>query len=90
MWDIYETKLVTKQVEKLPWEIARKYKAWIEIVKLRGHSSLLHYPGFKDEALVGKLKGCRSSRLNLQFRVIYSQVKGKKELIVLRITPHRY
>jgi mRNA-degrading endonuclease YafQ of YafQ-DinJ toxin-antitoxin module len=90
MYAIYETKLVTKQIKKLQGDVARKYKAWVEIVKWGGPRNLIHYPGFKDEALKGNLKGYRSSRLNLLYRVIYSPVKAKQELVVWRITPHQY
>lgn len=84
MWWIYETKEVTKNLKKNPIEIQKKYKAWVEIVKNGGSKNLQNYSGFNDKLLKGKLRECRSSRLNIQYRVIV------KEIIVLSVTPHKY
>jgi len=46
--------------------------------------------GFRDEALRGLLQRYRSSRLNVQYRVIYEVVAERGEVRVLRITPHDY
>ena len=90
MWKIYETKEVTKNLYKLPHDICYKYKAWVEIVKVNGAHNLKNYPGFKDKQLKGKLRECRSSRLNIQYRVVYSENKKEKQIIVIKITPHKY
>jgi addiction module RelE/StbE family toxin len=44
--------------------------------------------GFKDEALSGNWKGFRSSRLNIQYRVIYKVQKDQVLVEVERVTPH--
>jgi addiction module RelE/StbE family toxin len=90
MWQVFETKDVTKSLKKIPVEIRRKYKAWIEIVRNGGSDNLKNFSGFKDKQLKGKLRECRSSRLNIQYRVIYSESKEVKEIIVLSVTPHKY
>jgi addiction module RelE/StbE family toxin len=90
MWRIFETKEVTKSLKKIPLEIQHKYKAWVEIVKNGGADNLKNYSGFKDKQLKGKLRDCRSSRLNIQYRVIYSEDKEIKEIIVLSVTAHKY
>ena len=90
MWAVYEAKAVTKDVAKLPKQIQRKYKVWVEVVRNGGSANLKHFPGFKDEALKGELRHCRSSRLNIQYRVVYSEKKDIKEIIVLKVTPHEY
>lgn len=90
VWRVLETKEVTKNLKKIPKEIQYKYKAWIEIVKNGGSENLQNFSGFKDEQLKGKLRECRSSRLNIKYRVIYSEDKEVKEIIVLKITPHKY
>ena len=46
--------------------------------------------GFHDEALGGKWKGFRSSRLNEQWRVIYRVVADVLLVQVVRVTPHDY
>jgi plasmid maintenance system killer protein len=48
------------------------------------------FPGFHDEKLVGARLGQRSSRLNLQYRVIYEVEKGSVTVYVIEITPHEY
>jgi len=51
---------------------------------------LKNFPGFKDEALKGELREYRSSRLNIQYRVIYSEKKNIKEVVVMKVSPHEY
>ncbi|MEN8770130.1 MAG: type II toxin-antitoxin system mRNA interferase toxin, RelE/StbE family [Glaciecola sp.] len=46
--------------------------------------------GFNDEALSGNWKGFRSSRLNQQYRVIYSVENGEMFVQVLDVTAHDY
>jgi addiction module RelE/StbE family toxin len=57
---------------------------------LSGPMGLRLIRGFRDEALTGRWKGYRSSRLNEQWRVIY-QVRADVLLVrVVRVTPHDY
>lgn len=90
MWKVFEEKSVTKSLKKIPKDILFKYKAWIEIVKNGGPSNLKNYAGFKDEKLKGNLSHCRSSRLNIKYRVVYTDSNEVKEIIVLAVTPHKY
>jgi len=46
--------------------------------------------GFRDEALSGEWKGHRSSRLGLQWRVIYRVVANAMLIQVIQVTPHDY
>jgi Txe/YoeB family toxin of Txe-Axe toxin-antitoxin module len=59
-------------------------------VKNGGSDNLKNYPGFKDEKLKGTLRHCRSSRLNIKYRVVYTADSEVKEIIVLAVTPHKY
>ena len=43
-----------------------------------------------DEKLKGKREGQRSSRLSLQYRVIYAVEQDIVTVFVLEITPHNY
>lgn len=90
MWNVLETKDVRKSLNKVPPEIKKKYRAWVEIVRNGGSANLKNFPGFKDKKLQGVLRECRSSRLNIQYRVVYKEDKSIKELIVLKVTPHKY
>ena len=90
MWKVYEAKDVTKNLKKVPKQVQRKYKAWVEAVKNGGSKNLKNFPGFKDEKLKGDLRKCHSSRLNIQYRVVYTEDKKVKEVFVLKVTPHKY
>ena len=79
-----------KQLESLPVDVLKRYEKWKDIVTISGPDGLRQIRGFRDEALRGDWKGHRSSRLNIQYRVIY---KIKKDLLlvqVVNVTPHDY
>jgi len=90
MYEVLETKDVRKSLKKIPLDIQRKYKAWVAAVQNGGSENLKNFPGFKDKALKGKLRECRASRLNIQYRVIYTEDKLIKEIIVVSVTAHKY
>jgi proteic killer suppression protein len=90
MWTIFEHKKLDKQLSKAPIEIQKRYEKWKDIVELSGPSGLRLIHGFNDEALSGSWKGFRSSRLNQQYRVIYSVENGEMFVQVLEITPYDY
>ena len=90
MWVIYEHKRVTKSLKSAPIEVLKRYEKWKDIVVISGPQGLKKIKGLRDEALAGEWKGYRSSRLNLQYRVIY-KVEGDKVLVqVENVTPHDY
>jgi plasmid maintenance system killer protein len=55
-----------------------------------GPDKLKEFPGFNDEKLRGEREGQRASRLNIQYRVIYSAEEAVVTVRVLEITPHDY
>lgn len=91
MWRIEEHRRVDKKLSKaVPLEVLKRYEKWKDIARLSGPPGLRQIKGFNDEALSGQWKGCRSSRLGKQWRVIY-RVQGDVLLIqVLEVTPHDY
>ncbi len=90
MWDVYEHKRVDRQLKRLPNDVLKRYEKWKDIVTISGPQGLRLIKGFHDEALFGKWKGHRSSRLSLQFRVFY-RVEGEQVLVeVVSITAHDY
>ena len=90
MWEIYEHKNAIKGIKSLPKEVLKRYEKWKDIVALSGPNGLKLIKGFNDEPLHGKWKKHRSSRLNIQYRVIY-KVEGNKFLVnVVKVTPHDY
>lgn len=90
MWTVYEHRKVARQLATLPLEILKRYAKWKDIVFLSGPEGLKAIAGFKDEALKGEWKGYRSSRLNLQYRVIYKIVREQIFVQVMSITAHDY
>ena len=90
MWEVYESRKAEKQLGKLPVDLLKRYEKWKDIVAISGPDGLRQIRGFKDEALREEWKGCRSSRLNIQYRIIY---KIERDLIlvqVVSVTPHDY
>ncbi len=90
MWIIYEKKSISKTIKKAPVQIKKHYELWKRIVELEGPAGLKLIKGFHDETLKGKWSGFRSSRLSLQWRVIYKIEKGNLEVYVIDINPHKY
>ncbi len=92
MWRIEEHRDVDKELSggRVPLDILKCYEKWKDIAMLSGPKGLRAIKGFRDEALGGKWKGFRSSRLNEQWRVIYKVVADALLVQVVRVTPHDY
>lgn len=90
MWHIEEHRRVDKQLASAPREILKRYEKWKDIATLSGPPGLRMIRGFNDEALSGKWAGHRSSRLGLQWRVIYRTAPEQQLFQVVSITPHDY
>ena len=91
MWTIQEHRNVDKELSgRVPLDILKRYEKWKDIASLSGPQGLRIIRGFHDEALAGKWKGFRSSRLNDQWRVIYRIVADALLVQVVRVTPHDY
>ncbi|MHB1272727.1 MAG: type II toxin-antitoxin system mRNA interferase toxin, RelE/StbE family [Rhodanobacter sp.] len=90
MWRIEEHRKADKELSsgRVPLEILKRYEKWKDIAMLSGPQGLRAIQGFRDEALSGDWKGCRSSRLNEQWRVIYQVVADALLVQVIRVAPH--
>ena len=87
---IYESVRARRRLGKLPVEVLKRYEKWKDVLRYSGINGLRKIKGFKDEALSGKWKGYRSSRLNIQYRVIY-MIEAKEIVVYVEdITPHDY
>ena len=90
MWKIYEHKSALKGLKSLPVDILKRYEKWKDIVTISGPNGLKQIKGFNDEPLQGKWKSHRSSRLDIQYRVIY-KIDGEQLFVqVVKVTPHDY
>lgn len=90
MWKIFEHKNVSKELDSLPLEILKRYEKWKDIAVISGPVGLQQIKGFYDEALHGEWKGYRSSRLNIQYRIIYKIENEQFFVKVIRLTAHDY
>ena len=90
MWTVLESRDAAKALDKVPSDVLRKYQAWTAIVQQSGVAGLRAIRGFHDEALAGEWAGFRSSRLNLQWRVLYQVEASEVRVYVVRVTPHDY
>ncbi len=90
IWKILEHKSLIKNSKKLPPQVLKKYELWKDLVFRHGPEILREFPGFNDEKLAGNRLGQRSSRLNFQYRVIYSVEQDEVIVYVFEITPHKY
>ena len=79
-----------KQLAGVPRDILKRYEKWKDIAMLSGPPGLRLIKGFHDEALGGDWKGHRSSRLNVQYRVIYRVLAEIQVFQVVSITAHDY
>ena len=90
MWSVVEERTAAKAIDKLPPQAAEKYAFWLAVVRQSGPQGLRAFKGFHDEKLGGKMARLRSSRLNLQWRVIYSVQASTVTVTVEQVTPHIY
>ena len=91
MWGIEEHRRVDKQLSgSVPIEVLKRYEKWKDIARVSGPQGLRLIKGFHDEALLGEWKGHRSSRLGLQWRVIYQVVANVLLIQVVQVTAHDY
>jgi addiction module RelE/StbE family toxin len=90
MWRVEEHRRIDKQVASIPEEILKRYEKWKDVASISGPPGLRLIKGFHDEALSGKWKGFRSSRLGFQWRVLYHVIHQELLFQVESITAHDY
>lgn len=90
MWVVLEESRAAKVIDKLQPQVAEKYAFWCAIVRQSGPAGLRAIKSFHDEKLSGTLHGLRSSRLSIQWRVIYRVEERSVTVTVERVTPHEY
>lgn len=91
MWQIEEHRRIDKQLAgSVPIEVLKRYEKGKDIARVSGPLGLRAIKGFHDEALSGEWRGHRSSRLGLQWRVIYRIVANTLLIQVVQVTAHDY
>ncbi len=77
-------------MDAVPKDILKRYEKWLDIATISGPLGLRAIKGFHDEALSGEWKGHRSSRLGIQYRVIYRVTAADLLFQVVSVTAHDY
>jgi mRNA-degrading endonuclease YafQ of YafQ-DinJ toxin-antitoxin module len=90
MWRVEEHRRVEKQLDAAPKDILKRYEKWLDIVTISGPPGLRAIKGFHDEALSGEWNGHRSSRLSIQYGVVYRVVAADQLFQVVSVTAHDY
>jgi addiction module RelE/StbE family toxin len=90
MWQILEHRNVSRRLSRFPREVLVRYEKWKDIVSVSGPEGLRLIKGFHDEALRGQWKGHRSSRLGVQYRLIYKIDRDEVLVYVIEINAHDY
>jgi len=90
MWEVLESRLAEKNIDRLPKYILEKYEFWKSVVQVSGPEGLRAFKGFKDHTLKGEWKGHRSSYLNDSYRVIYQADGQDVRVYVVDVNPHDY
>ena len=90
MWEVYEHRRVARITARLLGDVLQRYEKWKDIVRISGPEGLRLIRGFNDEPLRGEWKGHRSSRLSLQYHVIYKIDRENVYVQVEKVTPHDY
>lgn len=90
MWQIFEHRSLARKLPKIPVEILKRYEKWKDIVMISGPDGLKQIKGFHGEVLKGKWLGFRSSRLSLQYRLIYRIEKNQLYVQTIDINPNDY
>jgi mRNA-degrading endonuclease YafQ of YafQ-DinJ toxin-antitoxin module len=86
-WQVFEARLLVRQLERAPRKVRGDYEFWKDQVRLYGPN--LH-GGFRTHSLRGERKGQRSARLDRRWRVIFRVVEDGLIVEALELTPHRY
>jgi hypothetical protein len=79
-----------KQLASAPLDIRKRYEKWLDVATVSGPPGLKVIRGFNDEAPSGTWSGYRSSRLSIQYRVIYRVIPTEQLFPVLEVVPHDY
>ncbi len=90
MWHIREHRSIRRTHRRVPIQVLKKYEIWKDLVFRHGPEKLKEFKGFNDEALSGNHEGYRSSRLDLQYRVIYAVNREIVTVYVIDVSPHKY
>ena len=86
------SKLVRRQLKKIPRHIVENLASWVDAVETMGLEEVRKTSAYHDEPLHGDRQGQRSIRLSRAYRVIYvMKGAGQVEFVsVEEVSKHAY
>ncbi len=87
---VARTRQFEKDLDAVPENIRVKTVVWIYFVENLGLREVRKRPGYHDEPLHGERNGQRSVRLNRAWRLIYREVEGHIQILLLEVMKHDY
>ena len=86
------SKLVRRQLKKIPRHIVENLASWVDAVETMGLEEVRKTSGYHDEPLHGDRRGQRSIRLSRAYRAIYVvKDDGEVEFVsVEEVSKHAY
>ena len=90
MWTVVQHGKLGRRLRRLPPQVLARYAQWVSVVRNSGPEALRLLPGLRDEASSGEWEGHRSSRLDLQYRVIYRVEREEVQVRVVDVNAHDY
>jgi proteic killer suppression protein len=90
MTHVLRTKRFEKDLDRVPEAIRVKVILWVGLVEALGLREVRKRPGYHDEPLKGQRVGQRSVRLNQAYRLIYREIDGHLEILLLEVNKHEY
>jgi addiction module RelE/StbE family toxin len=90
MWSVLVSKAASKALQRAPKNVKKNWDVWLGIVEQSGPVGLRAIKGFHDEALSGTWQGWRSSRLSIEYRLIYRVQQSDLQVYVERVSKHDY
>lgn len=85
---VYFTAKAKKQLEKLPLDIYKRVRFWVESVQAHGIQEVRLVRGYRDHPLQGNREGQRSVSINKNWRLIYTE--SLEVLDVQEVNKHDY
>ena len=85
------TRRALRSLERVPRQVLVNFEVWKGQIEKSGLESVRRVPGYRDEALSGRLAGIRSARLSGGYRVYYRVSSGALRVVrVEEVNKHEY
>jgi proteic killer suppression protein len=88
--DLYKCPIDDLGKRQFSKEVIVNFRKRLDILAYADNlSAISRFKGMNLEKLKGEYKGCYSIRVNIQYRIIFKEVKGGKiEVLILELSKH--